>query len=132
MTLHQKGINNYNQTIKLLDEYNAQKNANEEYDKFIKDLAINRLYYSLAQILWKFCYPTDSETNPKKEHDWNLLPKNIQADKIGYRNIIKDKMYNLRKARNNSDYHAQKRVDNLELYRIDAETIFKHIRIFGE
>ena len=129
MTLHQKGINNYNQTIKLYDQYKAQQINDEEYDKFIKDLIINRLYCSLAQILWSFCY--DDESCDEKLHHWDRILPRVQASQNLYKDQLIGRIHTLRQARNDSDYYANKSIPNLVLLRSEAENIFKHFNIFG-
>ena len=129
MTLYEKGINNYQQTIKFYDEYNAQQNTNEEYDRFIRDLVVNRLYCSLSQILWSFCY--DDENQRDKEHYWDKILPSAPSNQAARRKVL-ERMKTLRFARNDSDYYANKRISSLVILRREAEGVFKTFEIFGK
>ena len=74
MTLYEKGINNYQQTMDFCDNHmgkiKSEKNCGkeqEDYDRYAKELIINRLYYSLFQIVHSYISRIDDE----KEHNWD-------------------------------------------------------------
>ena len=128
MTLYEKGINNYNQTIKFYDKYHAQQINDEKYNEFINDLIINRLYYSLAQILWSFCY--DDKNYTEKTHHWDRILPMAKTSQDKRRELIRQ-INSLRRIRNYSDYYVNEHDSNLVSLRIAAQNVFNNFKIFG-
>ena len=97
--------------------------------KNITDLVVNRLYCSLSQILWSFCY--DDENQRDKEHYWDKILPSAPSNQAARRKVL-ERMKTLRFARNDSDYYANKRISSLVILRREAEGVFKTFEIFGK